>query len=377
MRSLTRGLSMLTVIAAVFTACASPQKNAGENSSDSAKTDSASGPREVWSVEKANEWYKQWGWLRGADFIPSTAINQLEMWQEESFDPKTIDRELGYAEGIGMNSMRVYLHHLAWQVDSAGFKKRVNTYLNLADKHGISTIFVLFDDCWNPTYAAGKQPAPKPGIHNSGWIRDPGDLIYSNPKLVDTLEMYAKDVFRSFKDDKRIVLWDVYNEPGNSKNGNKSKPLLEKVFAWGREINPSQPLSAGVWDLKLTELTDYQIKNSDVTTYHNYGDTKDHQRWIDTLRSVNGGKPLICTEYMARSRNSLFSTIMPMLKRENIGAYNWGLVAGKTNTIYAWDTPMPNGAEPKLWFHDIFKKDGTPYKKEETDLIKGLTGKSK
>jgi hypothetical protein len=333
-------------------------------------------PRDIWTLEQANDWHKKWGWLRGSDFIPSTAINQLEMWQKETFDPKTIDKELGWAEGIGMNSMRVYLHHAAWQEDKEGFKERMTQYLDIADKHHISTLFVLFDDCWNPEYKTGKQPAPKPGVHNSGWVRDPGDLIYRDSALVDTLGAYVKDVLTTFKDDKRIVLWDLYNEPGNSKNGNKSMPLLKKAFEWGRTVNPSQPLSAGVWDLKLKELTDFQIRNSDITTYHNYGDIKDHQHWIDTLRSVSK-RPLVCTEYMARSRNSLFSTIMPLLKKENIAAYNWGLVSGKTNTKYAWDQPMPDGGEPKLWFHEIFHPDGKPYKQAEVDSIKMLTGVSK
>lgn len=331
-------------------------------------------PREIWSVEKANAWYKTKGWLRGSDFIPSTAINQLEMWQAESFDPVTIDRELGYAESIGMNSMRVYLHHLAWEVDPAGFKNRVNQYLKIADKHHISTLFVLFDDCWNPTYSLGKQPAPKPGVHNSGWVRDPGELIFTEPQVIEKLEAYVKDVLASFKNDKRIVLWDLYNEPGNSGYGNRSMPLLEKVFVWGRQVNPSQPLSAGVWDWKLKELSEFQIKNSDVTTYHNYGDAENHRQDIVKLRTLSQ-RPLICTEYMARSRNSLFSTIMPILKKENIAAYNWGLVAGKTNTIYAWDKPMPDGKEPELWFHDIFRPDGTPYKQDEVKVIKELTGK--
>lgn len=330
--------------------------------------------REIWPVEKANEWYAKWDWQRGSDFIPSTAINQLEMWQADTFDPATIDKELGWAEGIGMNSMRVYLHHLAWQQDKEGFKKRVATYLDIAEKHKMSTMFVFFDDCWNPTYKAGKQPEPKPGIHNSGWVRDPGDLLFSDSTLTDTLEVYVKDILNTFKDDQRIILWDLYNEPGNSGYGNKSMPLLKKVFEWARTVNPSQPLSVGVWNLSLKELTDYQIKNSDITTYHNYGDVKDHQKWIDTLRSVSK-RPLICTEYMARTRNSLFSNIMPLLKKENIGAYNWGLVAGKSNTIYAWDMPMKDGSEPKVWFHDIFYKDGRPYKQAEVDSIKMLTGK--
>jgi len=330
--------------------------------------------RDVWTKEQAHEWYKQWDWLRGSDFIPSSAINQLEMWQAESFDTVTINRELGWAEDIGMNSMRVYLHHLAWEVDSTGFKERMNTYLSIADRHHISTLFVLFDDCWNPTYQAGKQPDPKPGIHNSGWIRDPGDKIHEDSTLVVTLEKYVKDVLTHFSNDRRIVLWDLYNEPGNSGYGNKSMPLLQNVFKWGREVNPSQPLSVGVWNKDLTDLNVYQLANSDVTTYHNYMEPEVHQQWIDSLRTY--GRPLICTEYMARSRNSRFENIMPMLKKENIGAYNWGLVAGKTNTMYAWDTPMPDGKEPKLWFHDIFRKDGTPYKKDEVALIKKLTGKT-
>lgn len=325
----------------------------------------------MWSKEKANAWYTERDWLRGANFIPSTAINQLEMWQAETFDTATINRELGWAESIGMNSMRVYLHHVAWELDPEGFKKRVSQYLDIADKHQISTLFVFFDDCWNPTYQSGKQPEPKPGVHNSGWVRDPGDLIHEDTTLNVTLEKYVKDVLTHFSDDKRIVLWDLYNEPGNSGYGNKSMPLLKKVFQWAREIDPSQPLSVGVWNKELVDLNNYQLANSDVTTYHNYMDLATHLEWIDTLRTY--GRPLICTEYMARSRSSLFSSIMPMLKNENVAAYNWGLVSGKTNTIYAWDEPLPDGREPSLWFHDIFRKDGTPYKDEEVALIKSLT----
>jgi hypothetical protein len=269
--------------------------------------------------------------------------------------------------------MRVFLHHVAWQQDPQGFKDRMNKYLSIADNHGIVTMFVFFDDCWNPTYHAGKQPAPKTGIHNSGWIRDPGQLYYDEPKLVDTLEQYVKDVMASFKDDKRILLWDLYNEPGNSGYGSKSLPLLQKIFTWGREINPSQPLSAGIWSKDLQGFNTYQLANSDVITYHDYNPVDVHQHTIDTLRKY--GRPLLCTEYMARTRNSTFATVMPMLKKNFVAAINWGLVEGKTNTKYAWDTPMPNGDDPKVWFHEIFRKDGTPYRSEETDLIKELTSK--
>src|SRR5438045_5946418 len=63
-----------------------------------------------WSEQKANSWYQQQPWVVGSDYIPASAINELEMWQAETFDPKQIDKELGWAEGLGMNTMRVFLH---------------------------------------------------------------------------------------------------------------------------------------------------------------------------------------------------------------------------------------------------------------------------
>jgi hypothetical protein len=331
--------------------------------------------RGVWSKSKANEWYSKKGWLRGSNFIPSSAVNQLEMWQAATFDPKTIDREFGYAQSIGFNTMRVFLHHVAWQEDPQGFKNRMNKYLAIADKHHIGTIFVIFDDCWNDNYHAGLQPKRKTGVHNSGWIRDPGTRYHTDPLLKDTLKKYVKDILTTFGHDKRILLWDLYNEPGNSNYGNQSMDLLKSVFAWGREVNPDQPLSAGLWKPELRDLNLFQLNHSDVITYHNYGTEPQHAEVIDSLKPY--GRPLICTEYMARTRGSLFATIMPLLKENNVGAINWGLVSGKTNTIYAWDTPMPDGKEPKVWFHDIFRKDGTPFSQKEIELIKSLTGVKK
>lgn len=325
---------------------------------------------ERWTVEKAWAWYDDHAWINGANFIPSTAINQLEMWQEDTFDPETIDRELGYAAGIGMNTMRVYLHSLAYKADPEGFKKRVDQYLGLADKNGIRTMFVIFDDVWHKVPEAGKQPAPKTGTHNSGWVQDPGDPASKQEKNFPALENYVKDIVGTFKDDDRILLWDLYNEPGNEGKGNATMPLLRRVFEWARSAGPSQPLSAGLWSWGLTDLGAFQALNSDIITYHNYGDPDDHRSVLELLKSH--GRPMICTEYMARTRNSRFSNIMPMLKEENVGAINWGLVNGKTNTIYAWNTPIDSGEEPVEWFHDVFRKDGTPYREDEAALIKKL-----
>lgn len=327
-------------------------------------------PVKQWSPEKAKAWYKTHKWLSGANYIPATAINQLEMWQANTFDANTIDKELGYAENIGFNTMRVFLHSLAWKQDPVGFKKRMYAFLVIATKHHIQPMFVFFDDCWNKQPKAGKQPEPKLGIHNSGWMQDPGQPESENAANFPELEKYVKDILKTFGKDKRILLWDLYNEPGNSGKGSKSMPLLKKVFTWARQANPSQPVTSGVWDWNLTELNNYQLMHSDITTYHDYNPEADHLKVIKFLKVFD--RPLICTEYMARTRNSTFEKVMPMLKQQNVGAINWGFVAGKTNTIYAWDTPISDGSEPKLWFHDIFRKDGSAYRQEEVDVIKQL-----
>jgi len=327
-----------------------------------------------WTKEQATNWYNNQPWLTGCNFVPSTACNQLEMWQAATFDSVTIDRELGYAENLGFNCVRVFLHHALWQQDSTGFKARINTYLSIATRHNIRTMFVFFDDCWNATYQTGTQPAPKPGTHNSQWVRDPGKIIYSQRNiLTPVLESYVKDILTAFGNDTRILMWDLYNEPGNSGNGARSMLLLKQVFAWARETAPKQPVTAGVWTKVFPRLRNFQLKNSDVITYHNYTNPNIHLAVIKQLKKYHRG--LICTEYMARTFNCTFMNTMPMLKEQQTGAINWGLVDGKTNTKYAWASPVPGGGEPRVWFHDIFRKDGTPYNSSETDLIKSLCGK--
>jgi hypothetical protein len=264
---------------------------------------------------------------------------------------------------------------MAWKQDPAGFKKRVDQYLSIADKHHIQTMFVFFDDCWNKVPKAGKQPEPKPGVHNSGWEQDPGQPASNDTTLFPELEKYVKEILTSFRSDKRVLLWDLYNEPGNSGKRDSSLPLLKKVFQWAREVNPEQPISAGLWAWDFEKLNAFQIQNSDVITYHDYEEPQWHQRVIELLKA--NGKPLICTEYMARTRNSRFSNILPLLKKQNVGAINWGFVSGKSNTIYAWDTPIADGSQPIEWFHDIFFKDGTPYRQDEVNLIKKLNSDSK
>lgn len=326
-------------------------------------------------------------WVAGCDFIPSNCINQLEMWQADSFNPQVIDRELGYAEDLGFNVMRVFLHHLAWEEDRDGFVARMDKYLDISTSHGISTMFVFLDDCWEEKAQIGPQKEPIPSVHNSGWLKDPG-ILYFGPcgsgveyaadttAIVTELEAYVKDVMTTFKNDDRIYCWDLYNEPGGGQDPDRywerSFPLLKDVFRWAREVNPSQPITAGIWNSRLGEMNVYQIANSDIITYHTYEPRESHQEVIDTLKPY--GKPLVCTEYMARTQGSTFQTILPMLRKENVGAINWGLVTGKTNTRWPWGS-LENTPEPEFWFHDILYPDGTAYNQEEVELIKSICKK--
>jgi endo-1,4-beta-mannosidase len=323
-----------------------------------------------WTSGHANDWYKQQQWLVGCNFIPSTAINELEMWQKETFDPSTIERELAWAHNIGMNTVRVFLHYIPWKADGKGFKERMSKYLDIAGRNKIKTIFVFFDDCWNDNPKAGKQPEPKPGIHNSGWMQSPGKGMHNDSATWKELEKYEKDLLTTFKKDSRVLMWDLYNEPGNSNYNETSFPLLKDAFKWASEIRPTQPITAGIWYDNKT-FNEWQLRNSDVITFHNYGKVNELEKEIKDLLQYN--RPIVCTEYMARTRGSLFESHLPVFKKYNVGAINWGLVSGKTNTIYQWDTPMPDGAEPKTWFHDVFRKNGEPYDKKETEFIKEIT----
>lgn len=324
-----------------------------------------------WTKERAWEWYKTHPYRAGCNFQPSSAINQIEMWQTESWDPETIDRELGWAEELGFNVMRVYLSSVVWKHEPEAFKHHIDEYLTISERHGIKTLFVFFDDCWNPESAIGKQPDPRPGVHNSGWVRDPAvSLRTDTATLFPVLESYVKDIMTTFKDDDRIWMWDLYNEPGNNGHNSSSLPLLRNVFKWARECEVSQPVTAGIWNQGFSELNIYLIANSDILTYHNYGDRRDHTTWIVFLCMHD--RPMVCTEYMARRNDSRFQNILPLLKEKNIAAINWGFVSGKTNTIFAWGEPMPDVQEPPLWFHDIFRQDHTPFDSAEVAVIKRI-----
>jgi hypothetical protein len=348
-----------------------------------------------WSEQQANSWYAAQPWLVGSNYVPRSAINQLEMWQEPTFDPAEIDRELGWAESLGMNTMRVFLHDLLWQQDSVGFQQRIDRFLVIASRHGIRPMFVLFDSVWDPSPHLGPQHEPRPGVHNSGWVQSPAVAALADPAQYPRLKGYVQGVIRAFADDGRILAWDLWNEPGNDNASSYGKQelrdkvqrvtlLLPQVFQWARAVNPSQPLTSAVCCIErnsdgrnLDPLRQIQLRESDVITFHHYSWPEYFQRQVAWLKTYN--RPVICTEFMARSVGSTFDALLPLAKQEQVGMINWGFVAGKTQTYLPWDSwQHPYVREqPAVWFHEVLYPDGTPYRQAEADLIRQLTGMKK
>lgn len=348
-----------------------------------------------WTEPQANEWYARQPWLVGSNFIPKDAINELEMWQEETFDAAEIDKELGWAENLGMNTMRVFLHDLLWQQDAAGFQKRIDQFLTIAARHHIRPVFVLFDSCWDPLPHLGPQHPPIPGVHNSGWVQSPGANALADPTQYPRLKQYVQGVVGAFAKDDRILAWDVWNEPGSDTTGSYPKTemkmadkiarvttLLPQAFEWAREANPTQPLTSGVYEVDtsadenaLDEIETIQVRESDIITFHNYSWPEAFKAEVAWLRRFH--RPIICTEFMARSVGSTFDTILPIAKQEHVGAINWGFVAGKTQTYYPWESWRHPYIldQPPVWFHEVLHGDGSPYRQAEVDLIRELAGK--
>jgi hypothetical protein len=354
----------------------------------------AAAQRPRWSEQAANDWYAHQPWLVGANYIPSNAINQLEMFQATTFDPATNDRELALAESIGMNVMRVFLQDQLWQQDPAGFRQRLDTFLNLAAKHHIRILFVLFDSCWEPNPHLGPQHPPIPGVHNSGWVQSPGIPRLLDRSVEPELKAYVTGVISAFANDPIVIGWDLWNEPNNDGGGNNSTnpavvkakfdrvaELLPQVFEWARSANPSQPLTSGVWQGNWSDsaqedtIVRTQLSQSDIITFHNYGWPESFEARIRELQPLH--RPILCTEYMARGAGSTFDGTLPVAKRLNVAAINWGLVDGKTQTRYPWDSwQRPYTLQqPTIWFHEVFRHDGTPYRQAEVDLIRRLTSR--
>ncbi|WP_435405535.1 1,4-beta-xylanase [Mycolicibacterium komossense] len=344
-----------------------------------------------WSTDRVHRWYRAQGRLVGANFITSNSVNQLEMFQPGTWDPRRIDSELRVAGLVGLNTVRVFLHDQLWTQDRAGFQLRLAQFVGCAARYGIKPLFVFFDSCWSPLPRLGPQPPPRPGVHNSGWVQSPGAERLGDRRYIATMRDYVLGVMRQFRSDSRVLGWDLWNEPDNPADVYRmverpDKPelvagLLPQVFEWARTVNPIQPLTSAVWQGEWSDprrrsvISSIQLDNSDVVTFHSYAEPAGFEARIAELAPL--GRPMICTEYMARPLGSTVAGIVPIAHRHNVGAYNWGLVAGKTQTFLPWDSwDHPYLLPPKEWFHDLLLPDGKPYQNEEVNTIRRLTATS-
>ena len=386
---MTKSTLAILIILLSLVACQTPQQATDESTvTDTIQQTSA----QQWSEEKAQAWYAELPWLVGANFVPSNAINQLEMWQAETWSPDLIDQELDWAADLGMNTMRVYLHDIPYREDAEGFKQRIGEFLTICQKHSIRPMLVIFDSVWDPYPKAGEQPEPVQGLHNSGWVQSPGADYLTDSTRWGELKAYVVDLLNHFRDDERILAWDLVNEPDNDnansygKNNKQQEPdnkkelgveLVKQAFDWAREANPTQPITSAPWNgdwsslENMNEMNRFLITHSDIITFHNYSTPEDFTQRVEQLKQFN--RPMICTEYMARPAGSTFQDILPIAKENKIGMINWGFVAGKSNTIYPWDSwQQAYEAEPRVWFHDIFRASGEPYRPEETAFIREI-----
>lgn len=332
-----------------------------------------------WTLEQANAWYARQPWLVGTNYIPSTACNSTEMWQADTFDPITIDRELGWAQDLGFNTIRVFLQYIVWKDDAAGLKQRFEQLLEICSRHGISVMPVLFDDCvfgWPRQLEPflGRQREPIPGMILPSWTPCPGRFLGSDPDERPGLRAYVQDFVSTYGQDERVVVWDLFNEPLDAVSVGTPE-FLRRAFGWAREVGASQPLTVCVYN-NFEGNNRVILEESDIISFHGYLETPKLIERIEWLKSY--GRPVLCTEWMARSLGGSYEVQLPLFKSEGVGCYQWGLVNGRTQCQFSWlnlpgDQPDPVHG----WFHDIFYPDGRPYQPEENNLIRQVIRGSK
>jgi hypothetical protein len=287
----------------------------------------------------------------------------------------TIERELGFAADLGMNTVRVFFQFLVWEFDREGFQDRFDKFLAIADKHGIGVIPVFFDDCEIGVYGGepflGPQPAPLAGRMFSSWTPSPGHRRSEIREQFPLFQEYVQATIKRHAHDKRIVMWDLFNEVGGHRRTEKSFPLLEASFSWAQAVDPDQPITACLmaWEkAEFKNIVELISTQSDVITFHSYAAEKPFREHVAHMQTY--GRPVVCTEWLARGYGSQVQTHLPLLRKHNVGALNWGLVNGRSQTHYAWGQNLP---VPKVWHHDLLHADGKPYDEAEAKLFRELS----
>ncbi len=327
-----------------------------------------------WTEERANRWHKALPWIVGTNYVASYAINQIEMWQNSTVDFKTIDSELALAESIGFNTVRIFAHDLLWESERDAYFDNIRRFLDICEARHIRVVYNVFTNGGKEPSVMGPQPAPIPGVHNGEWRQTPGvEKIMNQPSRWHEVEPYVKDTLATFAEDKRILFWEIFNEPANNRKVKDITGFLRYAFMWARQINPTQPLTASLQYYELTPMNSFLACNSDIMTFHCYSPAPQLAEAIERLEKMR--RPIVCTEWMARCLGSTVKDCLPLMKEKNVGALSWGLVPGKLQTNIPWTHLVKeNPANADIWFHDYFDENHKPYDPEEIELIKKLSG---
>ena len=349
-----------------------------------------------WTKEQIWEWYDARPWFRGCNYMSADCANRIDQWQSLGWEERfaTTEEELRLMQETGFNTVRLIIEYVVWKEEHDFFLEHFDRYLSLCAKYGISCMITLANDCMPPKTELWKKPyigeqtydwgyhGGKKHSQHSTMHTGPAPHFYLDDD--DTREDYFKmvrEIVTLHKDDTRICVWDVYNEPGNSRRKDVTLPNIKKLFEIVRECDPSQPLTAGVFHIKgdenepLEPSEQFAIENSDIISYHFYRDYNEHVRIIKRLKKE--GRPMMNTEWLGRCLGNDVFSLFPLFYLEKIGCYNWGFVAGKYQTYEPWEGTWQrwaNGTEGEVdftkWFHDLYRPNHRPYDPKEIALIK-------
>ena len=350
-----------------------------------------------WSKERIWEWHNKQPWLRGCNFMGSDCANRIDQWQELGFEERivTADRELKLAAETGFNTVRLILEYIVWRDDHDGFMERFDRYLDTAYQYGIRAMIVFGNDCMvtkdNPYckqklgvqhYDWGYHGGRKWSQHSTV-SQEPGYSLLDEPDQAPLIYEWVREIMEKYKADDRVVVWDLYNEPGNARRNPLTMPHLKKFFEIAREVNPMQPLTSGVWRLSgapdqvISELEQFCLEQSDIISYHSYGSYLQNIKIIKRLKQYE--RPIMCTEWLGRTFRNRVQEMFPLFFLEKIGCFNWGFVAGLYQTYEPWESVWErykNGTAGDLdftvWFHDLYRPNLRPYDPHEIDLIKEI-----
>ena len=348
-----------------------------------------------WSQEKIWEWYNARPWLRGCNYMSADCANRVDQWQALGFEERieTTERELALMQQTGFNTVRLILEFVVWKEEHDSFLERFERYLSLCAKYGISCMITLANDCMPPKHDGWKLPQIGKqeydwGYHGGkkrsqhGVCAETSPHFYlDDPILREEYFEMVKEMVTLYRNDERICIWDVYNEPGNRMRDVPTLPNLKRMFELVRSCKPTQPLTCAVWRMNgnesvpLSKVEQYALDQSDIISYHCYKEYNEHIKIIKRLKKE--GRPILNTEWLARcTHNDVFS-LFPLFYLEKIGCYNWGFVAGKYQTYEPWEstwTRYNNGEETNVdftkWFHDLYRPSHHPYDPKEIEVIR-------